>query len=101
MLAVGVSESQAMDWINELDPASGQVGVACINSPSSVTLSGDVFAIDEPHERLKQKSGFFRKLKVDTAYHLVNMNIISMQYLESLSSTSQKQLTSLVGCILP
>lgn len=90
MLAVGASESQAQDWIDELDPASGQVGVACINSPSSVTLSGDVSGIDELHKMLKQKSVFARKLKVDTAYHSPHMNVVAMQYLESLSSIQPK-----------
>ena len=86
MLAVGASESQAQDWIDELDTASGQVSVACVNSPSSVTLSGDLSAIEGLQELLKQKGVFARKLKVETAYHSPHMNVISMLYLESLSS---------------
>lgn len=86
MLAVGASESEAQQWINELDSTSGDIVVACVNSPSSVTLSGDVFLIDELQSLLKEKGIFVRKLKVDTAYHSPHMNAVSMQYLESLNS---------------
>ena len=90
MLAVGSSESQAQDWIDELDTTLGQVSVACVNSPSSVTLSGDLSAIDGLREILERKGVFARKLKVETAYHSPHMNVVSMLYLESLSSIQTK-----------
>ena len=90
MLAVGASESQAQKWIGELDPVLGEVVVACINSPSSVTLSGDLSAIDELGQMLKQKHIFARKLKVETAYHSPQMNVVSMPYMESLSDIEPK-----------
>lgn len=91
MLAVGASESQAQSWIDELDPAVGEVVVACINSPSSVTLSGDASAINELEKRLGQRQIFARKLKVDVAYHSPHLAAISSQYLESLSDVSPRQ----------
>ena len=90
MLAVGASESQAQDWISELGSASGQISIACINSPSSVTLSGDVLAIDKLLETLKSKGVFARKLKVETAYHSQHMNVVSKLYLESLDGLQPK-----------
>lgn len=90
MLAVGTSKSQAQDWIDEQDPACGEIHVACINSPSSVTLSGDVSAINKLQQTLKQKGFFARKLKVETAYHSPHMNVVSMLYMESLSSIQPK-----------
>ena len=105
MLAVGASESQAQDWINEYP--SGNVVVACVNSPSSVTLSGDASAIDGMQTKLQEKGVFARKLKVETAYHSPHMNMVSVQYLESLSELQvrtnceyRKMYSAVTGCFV-
>ncbi|MCJ1354257.1 MAG: hypothetical protein MMC33_004244 [Icmadophila ericetorum] len=103
MLAVGASESQAQEWIDDI--SSGDVVVACVNSPSSVTLSGDAFAIDELQAKLQEKKIFARKLKVETAYHSPHMDMVSVLYLESLSGirtqtngNSRKMYSAVTGC---
>ena len=82
MLAVGASEEEAQSWISR--HSDGKVVVACVNSPSSVTLSGDTSGIEEMHVLLKEAGIFARKLKVDTAYHSPHMEIISVPYLEAM-----------------
>ena len=82
MMAVGASESEAEDWIARI--TSGDVVVACVNSPSSVTISGDAPAIDELEAMLKKDGVFARKLKVETAYHSPHMEMISVPYLQSM-----------------
>lgn len=82
MLAVGASESEAQDWINQL--SCGDVVVACINSPSSVTISGSILGIAELETLLKQEGIFARTLKVETAYHSPHMEMISASYLETM-----------------
>ncbi len=82
MMAVGASESEAEDWIARL--TRGDVVVACVNSPSSVTISGDAAAIDELEPMLKKEGIFARKLKVETAYHSPHMAMISEPYLQSM-----------------
>ncbi|KAK4695141.1 hypothetical protein P7C71_g2555, partial [Lecanoromycetidae sp. Uapishka_2] len=82
MLAVGTSEEDAQNWVTRV--TSGQVVVACVNSPSSVTMSGDTSAIEELHGLLKQAGVFARKLKVDTAYHSPHMESIAVPYLEAM-----------------
>ena len=103
MLAVGASESQAQDWIDEY--SSGDVVVACVNSPSSVTLSGDASAIEALQAKFQEKEIFARKLKVETAYHSPYMNMISIPYLESLSgiqvrtnNNCRKMYSAVTGC---
>ena len=91
MLAVGASEAQAQEWLDNIPPTSGEVVAACINSPSSVTLSGDANLIDELQNDLQQKQIFARKLKVDIAYHSPHLNAISMQYLELLNSVKPQR----------
>ena len=82
MMAVGASESEAEDWIARL--TRGAAVVACVNSPSSVTISGDAAAIDELEAMLKKEGIFARKLKVETAYHSPHMEMISVPYLQSM-----------------
>ena len=93
MMAVGASESEAEDWIDRL--TCGDVVVACVNSPSSVTISGDVAAIDELETMLKKEGIFARKLKVETAYHSPHMEMISVPYLQSMIDIQPQE-----GCSL-
>jgi acyl transferase domain-containing protein/NADPH:quinone reductase-like Zn-dependent oxidoreductase/NADP-dependent 3-hydroxy acid dehydrogenase YdfG len=83
MLAVGVSEEEARKYLSEVAP--GSAVVACVNSPSSVTLSGDVDAIDKL-ESVISRDTFARKLKVKTAYHSPHMREVSQSYLERIGT---------------
>ncbi|KAH7127804.1 putative polyketide synthase [Dactylonectria estremocensis] len=85
MMACGLSEEAAQEYISRLDTSAGKVNVACINSPSNVTVSGDVDAIDALEKTLKEENVFARKLKVSTAYHSHHMLEVAEQYLETLA----------------
>lgn len=65
MAAVGMSQERASSYLIE------GVQVACVNSPSSVTLSGDADAVQQVMESIKSQDAeaFVRKLRVDVAYH--------------------------------
>lgn len=86
MMAVGASESEAWDLIAEV--SDGELVVACVNSPSSVTISGDMSGIHQLEAILKKKGIFNRKLKVETAYHSPHMQVISSLYLEAISDVN-------------
>ena len=86
MLAAGCSEDEAMKELEEISSELGRAGIACVNSPRSVTLSGDVAAIDEMQKRLTQKNLFARKLQVETAYHSHHMESIAEEYLTAMSN---------------
>jgi zearalenone synthase (highly reducing iterative type I polyketide synthase) len=83
MIAVGASPKVAQMWISKV--SSGEVVVACINSPSSVTLSGDTTGIDELAGLLKEEGIFARKLQVDTAYHSPHMQMVASDYFEAIA----------------
>lgn len=89
MLAVGAAEEEVEAIIaqNEID----DVVVACINSPSGVTLSGNESDIDQVERLLKNSGVFARKLNVDTAYHSPHMETVSMMYLEYLRDMHPKR----------
>ena len=78
MLAVGTSCEDANSMIAELK--QGRVVVACINSPSSITASGDAAAVAELQRVVEDKKLFCRKLNVDVAYHSHHMETILEDY---------------------
>ena len=84
MLAVGTSESEIQTWIEKFNGVN--LGVACVNSPSSITISGDVRAIDELEQMLKQTNIFARRLKVANAYHSSHMDVITEPYMQSMNN---------------
>jgi acyl transferase domain-containing protein len=65
MAAVGLGKEQVAAF---LLPG---VSVACENSPSSVTLAGNVDALETAMAKVKKANGdtFVRRLKVEMAYH--------------------------------
>ena len=60
MMAVGLSKEEALPFLAPL--TEGKAVVACSNSPSSITISGDERAIDEIYSVLEGKKIFARKL---------------------------------------
>ncbi|KAL2831410.1 hypothetical protein BDW59DRAFT_182083 [Aspergillus cavernicola] len=83
MIAVGLSERDAENYISRV--SKGAIAVACVNSPSSVTVSGDTAGVDELQELLRQDGVFERKLKVGVAYHSSHMQTIASLYLDAIS----------------
>ena len=83
MLALGVGIEEADSYLERLTGKDKAV-VACINSPSSVTVSGDVAAVQELENMAKADAVFARRLKVDAAYHSHHMEPIAQPYREML-----------------
>lgn len=94
MMAVGASRKDAERWIAEaklVSPHAGQVGVACVNSPSSITLSGDVEALEVLRLQLEQRDVFARRLKVHVAYHSAHMSFAVNEYSTSIADIEPLQ----------
>ncbi|KAI1483080.1 putative polyketide synthase [Daldinia eschscholtzii] len=83
MLAVGLGAGDVQVYISRI--TEGEATIACNNSPSSVTISGDSVAITQLEKLLKDDGHFARKLKVDVAYHSPHMQIIADKYYRSIS----------------
>ena len=82
MLAVGLGEPEVTPFLEKV--THGKIIIACINSPSNVTMSGDVKGIDQMKTLLDDQGIFARKLKVENAYHSHHMDAIAAKYLESI-----------------
>ncbi|KAI1422351.1 PKSN polyketide synthase for alternapyrone biosynthesis [Xylaria sp. FL1777] len=89
MMAAGLSQDDAKMYLEKVAP--GSAVVACVNSPSSVTLSGDVDAIDQLETIISSDGKFARKLKVTTAYHSHHMREVSPTYLSMIGDLTPKE----------
>ena len=107
MLATGTGEDGIQEYLMRV--SAGRISVACINSPSSVTVSGDTAGIDELADLLTKDGIFARKLKVEVAYHSHHMHCIAQPYLQSLRhirttpsrpKTNAKMFSSLTGRLI-
>ncbi|KAJ5155838.1 polyketide synthase [Penicillium capsulatum] len=107
MMAAGLSKDAAENYIKRI--TAGKITVACVNSPASVTISGDETGIDELQVQLASDSIFCRKLKVENAYHSHHMELVAEKYLKRIShiepkqpaSTSVKMASSVTGEVIP
>lgn len=85
MMAVGLSEADVDPYLEKLNLSNSDVlSVACVNSPSNVTVSGDVSRLTELETLLKADSVFARKLAVENAYHSKHMSFLAEDYLKSI-----------------
>ncbi|KAL0933411.1 pksn polyketide synthase for alternapyrone biosynthesis [Colletotrichum truncatum] len=82
MLAAGISEEESAAYLKRVP--SGSVVVACVNSPSSVTLSGDIDHISTLCDLINSDGKFARLLKVKTAYHSPHMATVAQEYMDRM-----------------
>ncbi|KAK7958473.1 polyketide synthase [Apiospora saccharicola] len=83
MLALGIDIEEATDLINKHSEGA-YATVAAINSPRSVTISGDILAIQNIQKAAGEKGLFSRRLKVEIAYHSRHMESVADWYLETI-----------------
>ena len=86
MVAIGGSAEEIRPMVKLLK--EGRATVACINSPSSITASGDESAIAELQDLVELKQMFNRKLRVDTAYHSHHMSLVAEEYGQAIESVA-------------
>ena len=78
MLAVGLGPNQVSSY---LEPTQGKVVIAAVNSPTSVTLSGDEGAVATVKESLDREKIFARLLQTGgKAYHSHHMTSLGEEY---------------------
>lgn len=85
MMAVGITYDEAKRFCAQPEYRD-RIGVAAVNAPASVTLSGNLDAIKQAKVFFVAENIFARELKVDTAYHSNHMEKCVSEYLQSLMS---------------
>ncbi|KAF2468734.1 polyketide synthase [Lindgomyces ingoldianus] len=85
MMAVGAAPEVVEDVLRLVEGSSKRLRIACYNSPSNVTVSGDESLVDSLQKELEQRNLFNRKLRTGgAAYHSHQMLHIQQEYAESL-----------------
>ncbi|KAL1961386.1 hypothetical protein VTO42DRAFT_114 [Malbranchea cinnamomea] len=91
MAAVGLGRHEVSDLL------VNNVTIACENSRSSVTISGDSDDLDTVLDQIQQHrpGAFARKLRVDKAYHSSHMKAVGSYYQQLMDSieTTQERLS--------
>ncbi|RDW93799.1 type I polyketide synthase [Aspergillus mulundensis] len=82
MLAVGISETEITPYFEAVSNRFGKldISVGCINSPRSITVTGDKKQIEYLRGLLENDSVFARGLAVTVAYHSKHMQAIAEEY---------------------
>ncbi|KAI0378120.1 putative polyketide synthase [Hypomontagnella monticulosa] len=88
MIAVGLSQESFQPYLEEAlrDRKDGVLCVACVNSPQSITVSGDSDLVQSTQEALQKDGIFARILRVSVAYHSPHMNAIASSYKKKIRS---------------
>ena len=88
MIAAGLSPEETRQWIKGLE---GDVSLAAINGPTSVTISGADDVIEQLAQRLDDAGIFCRRLKVEYAFHSPQMTPVREELLRSLANIQPKE----------
>ena len=91
MMSVNLAEPEAETYLTKMSLAE-RISVACVNSPTNVTLSGDEFTIDQLETDLKKDGVFARKLRTGVAYHSFAIHQVAAEYLSSLGHLEPREL---------
>jgi acyl transferase domain-containing protein/2-polyprenyl-3-methyl-5-hydroxy-6-metoxy-1,4-benzoquinol methylase len=92
MLAVGLSSKEIEPYVEKLALSKDDVlSIACYNSPSSITMTGDVEAVKKLEAELKSANIFCRLLKVDNAYHSEHIRNIQELLRKSISDIKSRE----------
>ncbi|KAJ4300071.1 hypothetical protein N0V90_005320 [Kalmusia sp. IMI 367209] len=86
MAAIGLSKEEVECEFHMLWSEKSPVVVSCINSPSTVTVSGPENDLDILISHVLSRDVFCRKLRVNLGYHSPQMSLISSKYLELLGT---------------
>ncbi|MGW2410994.1 thioester reductase domain-containing protein, partial [Streptomyces tubercidicus] len=81
MMSVSLSAARAREWVARWE---GRVEVAAVNSPESVTVSGERQAVDELRAECEAAGVRARMVKVDYASHSSRVDSVRDELLEAL-----------------
>ena len=101
MIAVALSVDEIKTYLARARESSTEKGltVSCINSPKSVTISGEEDLVASLQLLLDRDRIFSRRLPVTVAYHSRQMERVSDEYLASLSTLSGRVVDTAVSMI--
>ncbi|CAG8944284.1 unnamed protein product [Penicillium salamii] len=95
MLAVGLGQQELSPYIKKIrESHDGELKIACYNSPTNNTVSGDEKLIEALMKELDQSQVFNRKLNVKNAYHSAHMKEAAKEYLQLMGNLPEGHMVS-------
>ncbi|WP_437917387.1 SDR family NAD(P)-dependent oxidoreductase [Sorangium sp. So ce302] len=88
MISVSLAEDEAKAAIAGLEP---RVGVAAVNAPRQVVLSGDAAALDAVAQRLVAQGVACRELRVKYAFHSPQMDPLRSAFVDAIGELAPKR----------
>ncbi|KAH6604132.1 polyketide synthase [Trichoderma cornu-damae] len=82
MMVVGMSTEEVSAYLGKVNKSAQ---IACVNSPRSVTISGQADAIESIANDLRRKNIFVKVLNVKVAYHSSHMRLVEHDYADALN----------------
>ncbi|CAG7997677.1 unnamed protein product [Penicillium salamii] len=89
MAAVSMTREELSPLLSSLQ--RGKASIACSNSPSSFTVSGDKAAVDELQQVLRAQGVYNRRLVVGVAYHSHHMTLVADSYRAAIDTVEAKE----------
>ena len=82
MISANIPEPEVSEYLAKLSLGSwkGTIHVACVNSPTNVTLSGPAEAVDLIKNDLDKQGVFAQTLNTGIAYHSPSMRAVADEY---------------------
>jgi acyl transferase domain-containing protein/SAM-dependent methyltransferase len=97
MLAVGLGEEAVRPYLDQIHTRlTGEMVVACKNSPRSITASGDLHMIEALQDDLEAEGLFARMLKVPNAYHSAHMREFADEYVRLVGNLNPGEDTGVI-----
>lgn len=96
-MAVAMASSDIEPLLKTVATPHHSLTLACINSPASVTVSGNRTQLEELAILLEQRKIFHRRLRVDVAYHSPIMGTASMAYKRDVGVIEPGKVTIEIG----
>lgn len=83
MMSVNLEEGSFSAYVDKIMPGA-DIHIACVNSPSNITVAGLEVSIDVLKRHLDDDAVFSQKLKTGLAYHTHVMRQIASEYLSCM-----------------
>ena len=102
MLAIGLGEADVLEHISRSREKVETISIACVNSLSNTTVSGNEEEIIALKKSLDRLSIFNVKLNVDIAYHSPHLRTASALYcasLDGLQSSESEAPVHFISCV--
>lgn len=87
MMAVGLSAESVGPYLVGVEDS---IAIGCVNSPISITLTGDKIALQQLQFKLQAENISYRLLQVDNAYHSAEMIEVGDKYLRYIGHLDPK-----------